>query len=154
MEKAILLILFTGTTGVICAQQQSVATDAFQKISWLEGQWHRQDTTTGKRWIERWWFTSPVTLNGIGVTVYNADTIFVEGLRIVWHDGTLHYIADVAHNQQPVKFRFTEWSATGFTCENPAHDFPKKIVYRLEGDLLKATISAGSKHVDFLFVRQ
>lgn len=154
MKKSILLLLFTGMAGITYAQQQDAATDAFKEISWLEGQWHRQDTATGKRWMERWWFTSPVTLNGIGVTLHNADTIVMEGLRIVWEDGTLHYIADVAHNKEPVKFRFTEWSTTGFTCENPAHDFPNHIVYRLEGELLKATISAGSKHVDFLFVRR
>lgn len=154
MKKFICSLLFMGITGVACAQQDNAALQAFKEISWLEGQWHLQDTTTGKRWMEKWWFSSPVTLNGIGMTLHNADTIFIEELRIIWDDGALCYIADVAHNKEPMKFRFTEWSTTGFTCENPAHDFPKKIVYRLEGELLKATITSGSRHVDFLFRRR
>jgi hypothetical protein len=45
----------------------------------------------------------------------------------------------------------TEISAASFTCENPEHDFSKKIVYQKDGDKLKATISGDGGSIDYFF---
>jgi hypothetical protein len=47
----------------------------------------------------------------------------------------------------------TEITYTGFVCENPGHDFPKKISYHVEGHKLKAQISGDGKSVDYIFER-
>jgi hypothetical protein len=49
-------------------------------------------------------------------------------------------VSDVPEDKQPVYFAITEITETGFTCENPQHDFPKKIMYRKEGNQLKANV--------------
>jgi len=41
-----------------------------------------------------------------------------------------------------------------FVCENPQHDFPKKISYLKEGNKIKATISGDGKSFDYLFEKK
>jgi hypothetical protein len=82
------------------------------------------------------------------------DTTFVEKLSLRVEAGVLYYVSDVPENKKPIYFRVTEASPTSLVCENPEHDFPKKIAYHLEGDGLKATISGDGKAIDFYFRRK
>ncbi|MBX2898559.1 MAG: hypothetical protein KF775_02855 [Cyclobacteriaceae bacterium] len=120
---------------------------------WLQGTWNRTNGKAGRTAHERWVKTA-TGLQGWGVTFNGADTTFVEKLRIVSKDSKLYYVADVSHNKEPTYFLITEITPTSFTCENPEHDFPKKIVYQLDGNKLKATISGNGKSIDYLFERK
>lgn len=40
-----------------------------------------------------------------------------------------------------------------FVCENPQHDFPKKITYKLTGNHIYTTISGNGKTIPYNFVR-
>ena len=75
------------------------------------------------------------------MTMKGKDTVFVEKLRIIAREGDLFYVADVPENQKPVYFKLTEVTDRSFVCENPDHDFPKKIAYLFDGKSLKAAIS-------------
>jgi hypothetical protein len=123
------------------------------KVDWLTGTWTRTNAKPGKTGLEVW-TKNGSELAGRGITMKGADTAFVEKLKIVSKDGKLFYVADVPENSSAVWFEFTELTAKGFVCENPKHDFPKKISYRLDGDKLKATISGNGKEIDYLFVRK
>jgi hypothetical protein len=81
------------------------------------------------------------------------DTAFVEKLKLVIKDDNIYYVADIVENKQPVYFRFTSLTNDGFVCENPQHDFPKKISYRKDGEKIMATISGDGKSIDYLFER-
>jgi len=83
--------------------------------------------------------------------MHGSDTAFVEKLGIIVRDGDLFYVADVPENQQPVYFRLTEIKQNSFTCENPEHDFPKKLAYSLKGNKLHAIISGDGKSMEFFF---
>lgn len=83
-----------------------------------------------------------------------ADTSFVEKLRIVTKDNKLYYVADVPENKESTYFLITGVTATSFICENPEHDFPKKIVYQHEGNTMKATVSGNGKSIDYFFERK
>jgi hypothetical protein len=52
----------------------------------------------------------------------------MEMITVLIRDDAIYYVADVPQNQQPVYFKFTEITESGFACENPDHDFPKKII--------------------------
>lgn len=130
------------------------AIDNFKKINWIEGTWRRLNNKAGQSGHERWLKSSPNELRGYGVTMKGQDTLFVEKLRILIKDNELYYVADVPENQVPVYFKLTEIGNTGFSCENPHHDFPKKIAYQMEGNNLKATISGNGKSMDYLFMKQ
>ena len=65
----------------------------------------------------------------------------------------IFYVVTVTGETKPVFFRLTAIADDGFTCENPKHDFPKKITYSLSGNHAKAVISGDGKSVDYIFVR-
>lgn len=122
-------------------------------LFWLTGMWNRTHVKPERTAHERWIRTKE-GLQGWGVSMNGTDTSFVEKLRIVTKDNALYYVADVPENKESTWFLITEVSATSFTCENPYHDFPKKIVYQLNGNKLKATVSGNGKSIDYFFERK
>jgi len=136
-----------------CNHQTSQQQFDIQKIKWLEGGWVRA-MKGDQHAHERWQVVSPNEWHGWGVTFIGTDTSFLEKIKIIKQDDDMFYIADVPENPEPVYFRFTTLTDSGFICENPEHDFPKKIEYQLEGDTLNATISGNGESMTFSFMKQ
>ena len=147
------VILILVLTEKAQAQAQSNVSD-FRKIAWLEGTWNRTQTKPGRGGNERWTKVSDTEWKGVGIYTKAADTTFMEKLQLVSKDGALYYVADVAENKSLVYFKFTELSENGFICENPQHDFPKKIRYERTGDKIKATVSDAAKSIEYFFERK
>lgn len=155
MKNTLITVLLAGCCYGLQAQDRAKeAIDNFNKLSWLAGTWKRTNGKPGRQAHERWENAGAWQMKGFGVSMKEQDTLFVEKLKLVIKDQAVWYVADVPHNKQEVYFRLTEITPDGFTGENPAHDFPKKIVYKLEGNKLKATISGNGKAFDYLFERQ
>ncbi|MEP5614278.1 MAG: DUF6265 family protein [Cyclobacteriaceae bacterium] len=121
-----------------------------KKLDWLVGKWERENVRSGRTAFEIWERQGD-SLNGIGVTMQGADTVFVEKLNIISKEGQLYYIANVSANASPTLFKISMYDASGFVSENPEHDFPKKIVYKLDGNKLIATISGDGNEIPFAF---
>ena len=145
------LLISTAVAGQVKSNQ---AVEDFKKLNWLVGTWNRTNAKPGRSGFERWDKTSPQELKGIGVNLQGTDTMFVEKLRIIVKDKDIVYVADVPENQKPVYFKLTEITESSFVCENPEHDFPKKISYQLEGNKLKAQISGNGKAIDYFFEKK
>ena len=148
-----LLILLVFCIGSVNGQQSSEVESKFRSLKWLEGRWERTNVKSGMRANEQWQADAPYHLRGIGVTMKGADTVFLEKIQIVIKDGNIYYVADVKENEAPVHFKFTSLTSHGFICENPEHDFPKKIVYESNGTNLVVTISDDSKSQNYFFTR-
>lgn len=153
MNSRILIPMMLVVISLQSGYSQVAATDIL-KLNWLEGNWIRTNNKPGRSGSEQWTRKSDQEWAGLGVNLRGADTAFVEKLRLVVKDGTIFYVADVPENKSLVYFRFTEISNDHFVCENPDHDFPKKIMYRREGKVLKATVSGDGKTIDYLFERK
>ncbi len=125
----------------------------FKKLTWLEGSWIRTNAKPGRSGVEWWKMAGVNELTGRGISLKGVDTTFVEKLRITIHDNVICYVADVPENKEPVYFRFTSLTGNSFVCENPAHDFPKKISYSLDGRKLTAIVSGDGKEIVYLFER-
>ena len=123
-------------------------------LKWLEGTWNREGLKEGQTATETWEMNGDNAMIGWGITKRGEDTVFVEKLEIVKKYDDLFYVADVAHNAAPVYFKIVKLSKGTFICENPAHDFPKKIEYMLNGNKLVATISGDGKEVPFYFTKK
>lgn len=124
------------------------------KVDWLVGTWNRTNAKPGKSSVEVWKKKSATELAGWAANLTGSDTTYIEKVRIVSKEGKLFYVADVPENKGEIWFEFTSLTDTGFVCENPKHDFPKKIVYELNAPNLKATISGDGKAIDYLFVKK
>ena len=148
MLSFLLPVFLIGCTG------KQVATNETTKVEWLIGIWDRVNAKEGVSAHERWERISETELEGWGVAMRNGDTSFVEKLSIIVRNDTLHYVADVVDNPEPVFFKFTSIAADGFVSENPTHDFPKKIQYQLVRDTLTATTSGDGRGFAFKFVKR
>ncbi|MEP7376146.1 MAG: DUF6265 family protein [Chitinophagaceae bacterium] len=154
MKKVVLFgsILFV----VVIAHSQSSSQktkDDFIKLNWLEGDWTRLDVKPGRTAHESWQKISASEWQGIGVNMKGTDTAFAEKLKLVIKENNIYYVADLAENKEPVYFKLTTITDHSFVCENPQHDFPKKIAYQKNGNKIKATISGDGKSFDYLFER-
>lgn len=138
MRKLVFLLFCIGL--ISCAKEE------LKKPDFLVGYWNRTNNNPGSLTYEIW----DTDFTGIGFTMQQSDTVFKEILSIVKINDTLVLKVEGV-NETPTLFKFTEQSETSFTCENPENEFPKKIRYFMDGDLLKAVISANKDSVEFAF---
>lgn len=147
MKKSIGLFVLT-----IYFTSLSYCQSSIREFEWLKGNWKRTHETNEKVSYESWVFKNN-ELHGLGVTLNKEDTIFIERLKIKKIKDEYYYIADVAHNPTPIKFKVTSFSINSFIVENPLHDFPKKIEYQVVNNILRAQISDGDKIIEFTLYR-
>ena len=131
---------------------QSVATTA--DVAFLAGCWRSEQ---GGRVVEEHWLApAGGSLMGVGRTVSAGKTTDYEFLQIRDLADGLTYIAKPS-GQPEASFRATSKSVGEIVFENPAHDFPQKITYRLDGDTLAArtegTINGRTRTIDFVYTR-
>lgn len=94
---------------------------------------------------------------GMSRTVREGKLIEHEFIRLIEREGRLVYRA-MPSRQAPTEFTSTVASDTLMIFENPAHDFPQRMIYRRQGsDSLTARIegpgTGGTRGVDFRFAR-
>ena len=89
------------------------------------------------------------------------DTVMLETVQILEKDGNIYYTPTTfdQNDQKPVYFRMTEMNENSFVAENPEHDFPQKITYRLRNNnelyaMIDGKIKEQYRREEFLFIRQ
>lgn len=113
------LLVFAAT-----AQQASLPFDK------LTGTW-TMTTKKGNLMAEVWEKKDGNSLKGKSYMVKGTDTTILETVDWV-KEGTDMFYIPVAFGQnddKPVKFKLTSCNGNVYTFENPAHDFPRRIVY-------------------------
>ena len=143
-----LLILFTGS-----AYSQEKTKQDFKRLKWLAGNWTRTNNKQGQTGEETWKITSSSKLTGKSFTLKGTDTVFIEHTTLQVKANGIFYIVIAPGDPKPTSFKITSLTDNSFVCENPEHDFPKKITYQLKGNHIKATISGDGKSIDFFFIR-
>lgn len=154
MKKTKLLLTFIVLLMAIHSNAQETIKQKFKKLEWLIGTWDRNNTEPGKSGYETWSKVSDVKLSGKGVSLEGKKIVFVENIAFIALGNDLFYTVVVTGEKKPVYFKLTALSNDGFTCENPKHDFPKKITYRRSGNTAKAVISGNGQSIDYVFVRK
>jgi hypothetical protein len=77
---------------------------------------------------------------GMARTFKAGKVIFSEFMRIDRRNETLVYTPRIGTRQGPVDFTLKSLTGTEVVFENPAHDFPQRIIYRRTPDGLHARI--------------
>ena len=144
-----LILALVGCLFIGCSSQPVEDTDKWHLFENLTGGWIREQGDSLLSTEE--WRYGEEGMYGIGITLGNGDTIFREEMWLLEIEGKYFYQASVPHNPGPVQFAVTILSDSGFTSENPKHDFPKKIEYQWNNDSLWVTISDDSRSVKFNF---
>jgi len=103
-------------------------------LRWLLGDWNADGSKAS--FHESWRELDGHTFSGTGVERAKPDGAVkgAEDLRLVEMDGAVFYVSKVTHNELPVAFRLTACADGVFVFENAAHDFPKRLEYRRQGE--------------------
>lgn len=130
----------------------------FKKLYTLEGTW-KMNTKWGAI-CEEWKKMDKNYLQNKGYMIKGKDTIINERVALTNTAAGIFYTSTVEdqNNKQPIAFKMTKAENNMFVFENPAHDFPKRIVYKLvTTDSLHAFIDDGTekgKKQNFYYKRQ
>ncbi len=112
-------------------------------LNWLSGCWDNGDTL--RRYEEQWMKPRGTSLLGMSRTVAKGRTAAHEFLQIRQDTtGDIFYVANPS-GQSQAAFKLVKFGAKELVFENPEHDFPQRIIYRLNGDTLVARIEGVNK---------
>lgn len=117
----------------------------FQQLHSLKGTWKMQ--TKRGAICEEWKIVNKDYLQSKGYYIKGADTIVNETVALENKNGGIFYTSTVANQNEgkPTAFKLTSSASNKFVFENPAHDFPKRLVYELVNkDSLHAFIDDGN----------
>lgn len=133
----------------------------FKELRALEGTWF-MPTDRGDR-LEIWQMQDDSTMIGRDVRIRpeNGDTVTLETLRLELRDTTITYYAAVRGQNQnkAIAFVLTNADVDGYLFENPKHDDPQKIRYRLLGNRELQVTTEGMRNgrkvsTEFVFERE
>lgn len=150
--------VIAATSGLLVstAAAQARAGSTVQTLSWLTGCWQR--TAPGRLVEEQWMAPRAGMMLGMGRTTRGDSAIVeYEHTHITERGGHAVYHAEPS-GQQPADFTAATVSDTLVVFENPAHDFPQRVIYRRRGaDSLLArvegTANGQTRGVDFPYAR-
>lgn len=146
--------------GVIVLLMALKAKDSMEPFNWLLGDW--QTERKSGVMTESWKQVNDSSYEGKS-TIKNKEggVKILEEMQLVFRDKKYLFISAVPgqNKELPVSFLIQNFSMVHFIAENPGHDFPKRISYKLmKPDSLHAWIDGGpsnaDQRVDFYFSRK
>jgi hypothetical protein len=146
-----LYLLFSATLAV--AQEPAFT---ISDLGWLKGCWssNRDGRTTTEHWLK----PAGGTMLGISRTIEDGKTVEFEFMQIQeGAGGDLLFIAKPSGQPQAM-FKLIKGNAREVIFENPTHDFPQRVIYRLQGDgsllgRIEGVSQGKEKAVDFPMTR-
>lgn len=130
---------------------------------------HKDDTSTSLKslvglwksegnlvFYEHWIQLPDSSLVGKGFSINGTDTLFSESLRIAYQNDTLYYYATVYRQNKggEIPFRLVKSEKSGWVFENPSHDYPNRIIYKIQNDSVlfaRTENIRGNKPIEFRF---
>ena len=137
MREHFLAVIFIAF-GCIAVRAQPVGLDS---LNWMAGCWEQNVPQRQMTITEHWMKPAGGTMIGMSRTVRGGKTTGYEFIRIVTSDTGIDYIAKPSSSKDETAFKLVKSSSSESVFENLAHDFPQRIIYRLQSpDALAARI--------------
>lgn len=153
MKKTALLILFLSLLIFACKndnKQESKQMVLEKNYDWLLGKWERDNNDSIKQTFEIWTKTD-ATYNGHGFILEQKDTVWEELMTFKEKNGVWELSVKTPGQNDAVTFKETSYTDSTFVVENIKHDFPKKIKYWKQNNILNAQVSSDEATIDFKF---
>jgi len=155
MLRFVLIVMTIAMIPLDAVLPQTSASAPVDQLAWLSGCWSmaRPDGVTEEQWMK----PSGGTMIGMGRTVRGGKTTEYEFLQIREVNGKLAYVAKPS-GQAEATFPVVSISADAVTFENPAHDFPQRIIYKRLSETsvtarIEGTMNGQARGVDFPYGR-
>jgi hypothetical protein len=136
MRTTVPVIAFLATLAI------SVSAQTADQVAWMAGCWRQAGA--GPTIDEMWMSPAGGTMFGVSRTVAGSRTVAFEFLRIHQDGGRLTFTAKPS-GQNEASFAVLKIGARDVVFENPTHDFPQRVIYRLENDTLIGRIEGTEK---------
>jgi hypothetical protein len=116
--------------GMLVAGGAPAAEGDVTTLAWMAGCWTPEQGEAGS--IEQWLSPAGGTMLGVSRTVKNGRTVEFEFMQLRTNaEGKLVFIA-LPSGQKQTTFVASAVGPNSVTFENPQHDFPQKVTYRLD----------------------
>ena len=125
MNRSLVALLLVVVPALSSAQSSPI-----DRLAWMAGCWEQRGP--GRVVTEMWMPPAGGAMMGASRTVSGTTMREFEQLRIVARGDTLVYIA-LPSGQTLTEFKSTSITESAVRFENPAHDFPRAIVYAKAG---------------------
>ena len=123
----------------VFAAAEDACTD-LEQAAFLLGTW--QSETQGTRFMERWRRDEGGGFRGSAEAIRDGERFQQEAMTLRVVAGTLVYAADPSLDGNFVEFRGVRCTPGEAVFENPEHDFPQRLHYRLDDSgILTARVS-------------
>lgn len=103
---------------------------ALSDLAWIAGCWEGGESS---KYAEQWMSPDGGTMLGMSRTVAGDKTVAFEFLRIHQEADGIYYTS-IPSGQTLTSFKLIKFDAQSVVFENPDHDFPQRIIYRLDKD--------------------
>lgn len=139
--KAIIIItgaVLTSCSSVTPKQSLVIASDstAIPELKWPEGKYLFVDSSG--YYYEQWAKGDSGVYKGEGyfLTKNGVDTLFRMSMKLKRHKGgmVMFYTVNGEHQKKDIELNLTKEDRNFFVFENPIHDFPSIMDYRILGD--------------------
>ncbi|MEO8385848.1 MAG: DUF6265 family protein [Betaproteobacteria bacterium] len=118
------------TFATLLSLAMSLHAQEIEKLTWMTGTWTQNKD--GEIVQESWLGPKGKMMAAVNLTSSAKRTSF-EFLRIVETPTGLAYLASPG-GKTPVEFKLKEMADKRVVFENPAHDFPQRVMYWIETD--------------------
>src|SRR5262245_20273147 len=121
------------------------------QLSWIAGCWEGREPA--RVYTEQWMKPEGGLMLGMSRTVVGGKAREFEFLQISQQGTDIFYIAKPS-GQPEASFKLIQNSKQEVVFENPAHDFPQRIIYRLlpDGSMtarIEGKMNGGERGIDF-----
>jgi hypothetical protein len=122
------------------------------RMSWMSGCWSYIGAEPGSG--EQWMKPAGGSILGMSRTIEDGETVAYEFLRIAEDDEGVPALFALPSGQTATTFALLRQSDNEVAFENPGHDFPQRVIYRLTpGPTLigriEGTVNGEARSVDF-----
>ncbi|HEX6125392.1 MAG TPA: DUF6265 family protein [Pyrinomonadaceae bacterium] len=126
-------------------------------LGWLGGCWEMSVPDKQLLITEQWMKPAGGMMIGAGRTVKAGKVVDYEFLRIVEETDGVYYVAKPTANKDETRFKLLRSTVSEVVFENPDHDFPQRVIYKLSGTRLNAriegTTNGKTRGIDFPYTR-
>ena len=151
-----LIKLAVAIIGLCCLSSAQTPAPTLNDLSWLTGCW--DGNIRGREVNEQWMKPAGGIMLGMARTVSQGKAAEFEFTQIREDkDGAIYYVAKPS-GQPEASFKLVKLQNNEAVFENPQHDFPQRIIYRLEagGSLfarVEATAKGQTRGIDYPYKR-
>jgi len=132
----------------VVASAFAAMSNDLEGLRFMEGDWRGE---SGKARIEEHWIEAAGGIMlGVSRTIVSGKTVAFEFLRIEAREDGVFYVAQ-PNGRPGTDFKLTKVSAGEAVFENPQHDHPKIIRYRLGDGTLVAEVEGAEGNQEFRF---